>query len=230
MPTVNGTKNNDQFIADAASAIFNGNGGFDSVSYAGLSGGIVARFSSASEAIVSKPCAGGSTSTDTLNAISQLFGTNYADILYGSTASPAGGASIVLTGGGGNDTIYGFGAAWNVVDYGTSAAGITASLVTGTVLDGLGGTDTLVNVVNLRGSSFNDTITGSTGGAWTTLEGMAGNDTFYGLGLLANGVSYATAARVSSSISGRAPHGMAGAVPTPWSTCCASPARPTPTL
>ncbi|MBK8387429.1 MAG: hypothetical protein IPL11_18310 [Candidatus Accumulibacter sp.] len=47
--------------------------------------------------------------------------------------------------------------------------------LTGTVSDGFGGTDTLANIENVRGSrDFNDSITGST--ANNKLEGLWGND------------------------------------------------------
>ena len=86
----------------------------------------------------------------------------------------------------GNDTIDGgTGGGNNQVSYdsdhydgGTNA--ISANLATGTATDGFGDTDTLININQLRGSIFNDTITaaGATDGFY--VDGDDGNDTFEG--------------------------------------------------
>jgi Ca2+-binding RTX toxin-like protein len=52
------------------------------------------------------------------------------------------------------------------------------SIATGTASDGYGGTDTFTNIENVRGSAFNDTLTGDANVNW--LEGGAGNDTLTG--------------------------------------------------
>ncbi|MBK8577225.1 MAG: M10 family metallopeptidase C-terminal domain-containing protein, partial [Candidatus Accumulibacter sp.] len=78
----------------------------------------------------------------------------------------------------GNDQIDGKGGV-DRVDYTSSMAGVIVNLLTGTVSDGFGGTDTLANIENVRGSrDFNDSITGST--ANNKLEGLGGNDTLDG--------------------------------------------------
>ena len=45
---------------------------------------------------------------------------------------------------------------------------------------GAEGTDTLINIENLRGSGFNDTLTGS--GLGNNIQGRAGNDSIRGMG------------------------------------------------
>jgi Ca2+-binding RTX toxin-like protein len=56
-----------------------------------------------------------------------------------------------------------------------SKAGVVVNLATGTASDGYGGTDTLSGIENVRGSTFNDTLTGDANANW--LEGGVGNDT-----------------------------------------------------
>ncbi|NDZ16100.1 calcium-binding protein [Variovorax sp. WS11] len=84
----------------------------------------------------------------------------------------------VLDGASGTDT----------ASYHYSAAAVTVSLAaTGAQVTGGSGTDTLLNIERLLGSSHNDTLTGNassnmlTGGAGNdTLDGGAGNDTLIG--------------------------------------------------
>ena len=48
--------------------------------------------------------------------------------------------------------------------------------------DGLGGTDVLKNIEGVRGSAFNDTLTGSDTAAFESFEGREGNDSIDGKG------------------------------------------------
>lgn len=106
----------------------------------------------------------------------------------GSGATLNGGAgSDTLNGGSGGDTIIG-GAGDDIIngnagsdtasaaDLIQGAAGVTASLVTGTSLGH--GTDTLSAIENLTGSSLADTLTGSD--AANVLSGGPGGDTIDG--------------------------------------------------
>jgi len=104
----------------------------------------------------------------------------------GNDTFTGGYLNDTFMGSGLNDTING-GNGIDLIDYTAATAGITASLASGTVTDGFGGTDTLSNVENIIGTSFNDVITGSTinnsisgGGGNDTLIGGYGNDTMTG--------------------------------------------------
>ena len=57
---------------------------------------------------------------------------------------------------------------------------VVANLATGTASDGFGGTDTLVNIDDLRGSDFNDVLTGNA--AANRIVGLPGADTIDGGG------------------------------------------------
>ena len=92
-----------------------------------------------------------------------LTGNELGNVLY------AGNGNNVLDGGLGNDT----------ASYAYAVAGITVSLATTAVqLTKGSGTDTLLNIENLAGSRFNDTLTGNQGN--NTLNGGAGADTMTG--------------------------------------------------
>jgi Ca2+-binding RTX toxin-like protein len=122
--------------------------------------------------------------TDTLISIEGVRGTAFADTLTGSDDA---GIFETFEGLEGNDTIDGRGGS-DLVDYHASTAGVTVNLATGTASDGHGGTDTLSNIENVRGSrDFNDSITGNAlantlggQGGNDTLDGGAGNDTLLG--------------------------------------------------
>jgi serralysin len=92
-----------------------------------------------------------------------------------------------LTGGAGNDTLWG-GAGNDYLDGGSdtdtasyinATSAITVNLSISTAQNtGGAGTDTLVNIENLTGSSFNDTLTGDAN--VNILDGGAGNDSLIG--------------------------------------------------
>jgi Ca2+-binding RTX toxin-like protein len=117
--------------------------------------------------------------TDIENAI----GGSGNDIITGNSLDNR------LTGGAGNDTLWGGagndyldgGSDTDTVSYINATSTITVNLSISTTQNtGGAGTDTLVNIENLTGSSFNDTLTGN--GQTNTLDGGAGNDTMSGGG------------------------------------------------
>lgn len=113
---------------------------------------------------------------DTLIGVSSIRGSNFADILKGSDiAGPErfrgqAGDDIIDGGGGDND----------LADYRNSINGVVVDLSNGTAQDGFGSVDTLLNLEDVRGSEFSDTITGDSGD--NTLRGRAGDDFLFGLG------------------------------------------------
>lgn len=118
-----------------------------------------------------------SVGVDTLISIEAVRGSSFADTLTGCNDIDI---QESFEGREGNDTINGMGGI-DRADYRASKAGVTVNLTTGTASDGYGGTDTLINIENVRGSrDFNDSITGD--GEDNKLEGQGGNDTLIGLG------------------------------------------------
>jgi VCBS repeat-containing protein len=98
-----------------------------------------------------------------------IIGSGANDTLVGNAGDDT------LSGGAGNDSLDG-GAGMDTADYGGAGTAVTANLTTHTA-SGVG-SDTLANIENLVGSSFNDTLTGD--GTANTLTGGLGNDTLVG--------------------------------------------------
>ena len=127
---------------------------------------------------------GGTSGNDTLTSgatADTLNGLDGNDVLYG------GGGSDSLSGGNGDDTLVGGtgsadtmngGAGTDLADYSASSAGVTVSLTTGAGSGGHASGDTLIDVENVTGSIYNDSLTGSA--ADNVLTGGTGNDTLQG--------------------------------------------------
>jgi Ca2+-binding RTX toxin-like protein len=172
MATFNGTSTNNELVGGAENDTFNGSAGTDSIDGGGafnslsydatIVGSVVVTLTSATSGSVTKAIGG----IDTFTNINQINGTDLADVLIG-TAILNPSSSIRLRGGAGNDTIHGFANASNNADYSDSPSAVSVNLAAGVAQDGWGGTDTLVDVVRVRASAFNDTLIGG-----------AGNDTF----------------------------------------------------
>jgi serralysin len=135
-------------------------------------------------------------------------GNNLSNLITGNTAAnvlTGGNGDDTLNGGNGNDTLNGGtgsdilsgGAGYDWASYSSATAGVNVSLALSGVQDtGGAGFDTLTEIENLLGSSFNDTLTGSqfvnalVGGAGDdvisagngndSLSGGLGNDTLTG--------------------------------------------------
>jgi Ca2+-binding RTX toxin-like protein len=135
---------------------------------------------------------------DVLSGIEQVVGTTNADRITGSTQEVTGrmtDISEVFSGAAGNDTINGGSSTngeFDIANYNLGgtlapAAGVNANLETGAVSGG-GGTDTLVNIDMVIGTSFADTLTGGSqsrtgsGSLFESFRGMGGNDTIDGKG------------------------------------------------
>ncbi|MBY0322259.1 MAG: VCBS domain-containing protein [Reyranella sp.] len=139
-----------------------GKGGFDVVSYSDQASSVTVN-------LTTGQATGSSIGTDTLSNIEGVIGGRGDDALTGN------GGDNFLVGGSGNDTLDGSGGTDTAV-YFYSSAGVTVDLKAGTASDGYGGTDTLIGIENVRGSRFDDTLTGDAG--VNRLEGADGNDTF----------------------------------------------------
>jgi Ca2+-binding RTX toxin-like protein len=117
--------------------------------------------------------------TDTLRNIDQVEGSDFRDTLVG------GATNHRLIGGAGDDSLVG-GTSGVEASYQNATVAVVANLATGTASDGQGGTDTLLNIDDLRGSDFNDTLIGNA--ASNRLSGEPGADTIDG----GDGIDYAS--------------------------------------
>jgi Ca2+-binding RTX toxin-like protein len=125
--------------------------------------------------------------TDTISGIEFVGGSSLNDALTGG--NPANGSASTdgfegFRGLGGDDTIDG-GTGFDRAYYDNSPAAVTVTLggtSNGTAADGWGGTDTLINIEEVRGSAFVDVLTGSDSGGFESFEGRAGNDVIDGKG------------------------------------------------
>ena len=94
--------------------------------------------------------------TDTLIGFENIQGTAFNDVPTGD-----GGKQRPGRRGGGDDTLDGGGGNGDVAAYLDATAGVTVSLaISGPQNTVSAGTDTLINIEGLWGSSFNDTLTG----------------------------------------------------------------------
>jgi len=117
--------------------------------------------------------AGGEANGDVLSNIENLRGTKNADTLTGD------GGDNILIGGAGADTIDGGGGNdWASYEFAT--ARVNVDLTTGTGSLGEANGDVLSNIENLRGTAYNDTLTGD--GNDNILEGGNGADSLIGGG------------------------------------------------
>ena len=123
--------------------------------------------------------------TDSIQGFEALSGSNNGDRITVTTAATQNNI-LFLFGAVGNDTIIDDYRQTGVVfaDYNTAdpglTSGISVDLTTGTATDGFGGTDSLVGITAVRGTSFADTILGSASN--DRLRGLQGNDLLDGRG------------------------------------------------
>jgi Ca2+-binding RTX toxin-like protein len=110
-----------------------------------------------------------------------LDGGNGADIISGLSGDDTligGSGNDLLRGGLGADTLVG-GTGLDLADYSTSSIAVQVGLDGSTGAGGDAAGDILSSIESLRGSAFDDQLTGSVGA--DTLEGGSGNDTLIGL-------------------------------------------------
>ena len=165
------------FSGEAGDDLIDGAGGWDYVWYG--------RSQAAVYVDLAAGLATGGEGNDTLLSIEGLGGSNYADTLLGSDADNwfepdmEGDSGTPDPDLGGNDYIDGRGG-FDTVAYWRAVAGIVADLGAGRVTDGLGNTDTLLQIEGVDGSEFADRLTGGAGA--DSLAGRAGDDTLDGAG------------------------------------------------
>ena len=125
------------------------------------------------------------TEKDTIKNIENLTGSDYNDILKGSTLSNTinglDGNDTIIAGTGKTNDIFDGGDGIDTISYeqATSLVTIDLSNTSSQVTTG-SGSDTITNFENLTGSNYNDTLTGDNNN--NTIIGGAGNDTINGNG------------------------------------------------
>ena len=164
--------NSEIFDASLGNDSYAGNGGTDTLSYAGLAGhSVIVTMTVTISGTALKSGGGG---TDSFTGVSIIEGTAGADSITGFAGTTR---QTLLRGMGGVDTIDGAGNTLNVLDYSLSYD-VSVNLVTGVGSDGAGSYDFLRNIRALQTSSHNDVITGGT--ASEIFYGSAGNDRYVG--------------------------------------------------
>ncbi|MBW4474768.1 MAG: hypothetical protein KME45_30970 [Stenomitos rutilans HA7619-LM2] len=201
--TLDGFDGNDQFFGGAGNDQINGGAGSDTVNYADSPQGIVVNldesnpYNNPTSAFNLEPgftiAAGTATdgfgTTDTLQNLENMIGSNFDDVLIGNSGAnqiTALAGNDLLIGNAGNDTLDG-GDGLDTVSYRYDPKAVFVSLEQGTATDGFGDTDRLINIENVVGSNGNDRLIGdnqsnrlSGGNGDDVLEARGGNDTLYG--------------------------------------------------
>ena len=120
--------------------------------------------------------------TDTFSGVVSVRGSSHDDFIFGSNDTSR---TEQFRGEAGADTIDGRAGTRDEADYRNAPSGIIADLSggaigTGTVQDGYGTVDSLINIERVRGSEFADTITMDDGA--NRVRGVGGDDTINTLG------------------------------------------------
>jgi len=155
---VSGSRFNDSLTGDSLSNFLFGDDGNDSI--AGLDG--------------NDYLSGG-------NGADTLLGGSGNDSLQGDAGNDTlsgGDGDDVLQGGEGADSLDGGAGTGDMASYFNSATAVGVSLSGGSHTGGAAG-DTLVNIENIGGSAFNDTLTGN--GLSNFIDGNSGADQIFGL-------------------------------------------------
>ena len=180
--TLEGRAGDDWLNGGAGADRLDGGAGVDVVSYSGSDQGVVVDLGMGTGMR-------GHAAGDTIVDIENLRGSSYADRLLGDNAANslwgrAGNDTLEgragddwLNGGAGADRLDG-GAGMDVVSYSGSDQGVVVDLGMGTGMRGHAAGDTIVDIENLRGSSYADRLLGDN--AANSLWGRAGNDTLEG--------------------------------------------------
>ena len=207
--TLTGGDGDDVLQGGAGADSLVGGAGTDTASYAASSVGVTVD-------LLTGTTSGGDAVGDTFSSIENLSGSDFADTLTGDLGANSiygGNGSDTIHGGGGDDFLYGQGggdslfgddgddtlfasyssegldggAGSDTVSYAASTSYVRIDLALGTATHGYAYSDTLVNIENLIGSDYNDTLTGNnlsntlTGGDgrdW--LDGNAADDSLLG--------------------------------------------------
>ena len=190
--TLNGGAGDDWLVGGAGKDQMNGMEGIDWVSYEDAVSKVTV------DLTLSWQDTGGG-GTDRMVGVENLYGSIYSDSLLGDAGANTLSGQLgddILNGRAGNDVLNG-GAGWDWLvgglgndtldgggdidwaSYEDAGKGVTVSLAITGPQNTLGaGTDILIGIENLYGSSFGDILTGNAGA--NRLHGAEGNDKLYG--------------------------------------------------
>lgn len=180
LESVIGSSGNDTFLGDATANVFSGGAGNDTINGGGGNDKLFG--DDGNDVII------GGAGNDTID------GGAGDDVLSDDAVGPDANPSTPLNYGSGNDSFFGGegndtligglgddtldgGDGNDTASYRTATGGVTVNLLNSTS-SGAAGNDTLRNIENLRGSEFDDTLTGDMNA--NSIDGGAGNDTLIG--------------------------------------------------
>jgi len=172
--TLSGGSGNDWLVGLGGNNILNGGDGSDTASYSFMSKAISLNLSTVINANGDVKVVTTGSNYDILNSIENVVGTNFNDTLIGDAKNN------VIEGGKGTDVIDGKGGI-DTVSYEHANDAVVVSLLLSTQLPFLAGEasgDKISNVENIRGSQFNDILTGNFDD--NVIEGGAGSDLIVG--------------------------------------------------
>ena len=202
--TLTGDANNNSIRGNGGNDLMDGGGGVDTADYYEATGGVTVNLTTGRSS--------GADGNDTLTGFEGSRGSFlYSDSLTGNDGDNSiegVGGNDTINGGAGSDSLDG-GTGNDVLDYSQDSGAVTVNLQTERATDGSGGQDTVVGFEEVRGSAFNDAITGSSNLYREVFVGGLGNDTIDGGAITdtlnltnANAVSYQGASgAVSVSLS-----------------------------
>lgn len=188
-----GSAGDDRLIGGDGNDLLDGGAGNDTADYSTATAGIVVNLYYDYQQNT------GGAGLDTLVGVENVIGSAFFDQLWGGATANrldggdgddiirAGEGDDTLLGGAGDDMLWGQagndsydgGAGFDVVSYETAAQGVVVDLSkTGAQNTQGGGVETLVNVESLKGSPYNDILTGDAG--TNVLDGGAGDDVLNG--------------------------------------------------
>ncbi|MCT4657422.1 MAG: hypothetical protein N4A65_16635, partial [Cohaesibacter sp.] len=188
-----GSEQNDSLLGDAGANELVGGAGNDVLTgreggdrLVGGSGVDTADYSTSASAVTvnlgTATGSGGDADGDTYLSIENLSGSDHNDTLIGSASAnrlSGGQGDDTLDGGDGADILDG-GAGIDVADYSRSASSVTVNLQTQAGAGGSAEGDNLLNIENLQGSLYNDTLSGDD--EVNVLRGDQGDDRLIGNG------------------------------------------------
>lgn len=161
--TLQGLGGDDVLTGNAGADVLDGGTGSDTASY-GLSAAVTVDLGAGT-------ASGGDAAGDAFTSIENLQGSDFDDTLTGD------GGDNIIEGKGGGDTLTG-GAGSDTASYESSSQAVSVDLGLGAASGGDADGDTLAGFENIRGSAYDDTLTGD-GGA-NVMEGGAGDDILTG--------------------------------------------------
>ena len=186
--TLNGDAGDDFIVSVGGLDVIDGGANFDTVSFQAFGAG--SRFTITNGQWVREDPHGGVQSR--VQNVESVLGTQGSDTFTVAADFVSNGDRFVnIRGGQGNDQIQALGALGDVTiraDYRNAQAGVIADLGNGFARSALPndaanvGTDTLIQVTQIRGSQFGDQLLGSDNYVFESFRGESGNDFIDGRG------------------------------------------------